>query len=197
MPKSGPVSKTYYLPPRRPQRRYKATQQNASSSMSSPPYKKQGASGDSDAVGADSMDKISIHRSQKRHKKHEEQESAPNTPTGNPSSRQTSLFGASTVNSDTSTENSLGMQTVAETNIEIEIVSPRLLQQRRDHWNGLHLGRDPYGLASKPYLDAGLPPPWPHCDLCEEKMPWLKRSQRLDIQQHQDMFQEETREESE
>jgi hypothetical protein len=33
-------------------------------------------------------------------------------------------------------------------------------REERDHRNGLHEGRDPYGLASKPFLDRGERLPW-------------------------------------
>jgi hypothetical protein len=38
-----------------------------------------------------------------------------------------------------------------------------------DHERGLHEGRDPYGLASRPYLDAGLTMPWRYCETCANK----------------------------
>lgn len=167
VPNSGPVSKAYHLPPRRPPRGCKITQKNAIATMSSLPCKEQGTRVNADAVGAGGMDRMRIPRVRKRHQEHEEQQNATDTPTTKECSRQTCLPGASPVDSDTSASKSVGIQT--------EAVSPTLLQQRRDHWKGLHIGRDPYGLASKEYLDAGLPPPWPRCDWCEEEMPWLQR----------------------
>ncbi|KAF1945086.1 hypothetical protein EJ02DRAFT_463669 [Clathrospora elynae] len=44
--------------------------------------------------------------------------------------------------------------------------------ERRDHLEGRHEGRDPYGLASRPYIDAGEPVPWRHCKMCEEEQAW-------------------------
>lgn len=67
----------------------------------------------------------------------------------------------------TSTDTEMGMGMDMETE--------KMIRQRHEHECGAHIGRDPYGLASKPYLDAGLPPPWERCELCEEEMVWLRR----------------------
>jgi hypothetical protein len=42
-------------------------------------------------------------------------------------------------------------------------------REERDHRNGLHEGRDPYGLASKPFLDRGERLPWGRCVECEKE----------------------------
>ncbi|USP82476.1 hypothetical protein yc1106_09750 [Curvularia clavata] len=175
MPKSGPISKTYHLPPRRQQKRYTSTQQNANSTMPFPISTKQGTRGKSDAVSVGSGDEISISSLRKQYQGQNGQKKAPITPTKKASSRQTPLSRAIAVDSDANTDRSFEMPTETEKDTKMEPASPTLLQQRRDHWNGLHIGRDPYGLASKEYLDAGLPPPWPRCDWCEEEIPWLQR----------------------
>jgi hypothetical protein len=41
--------------------------------------------------------------------------------------------------------------------------------EEHDHRNGLHKGRDPYGLASKPFLDRGERVPWGRCGECEKE----------------------------
>jgi hypothetical protein len=42
-------------------------------------------------------------------------------------------------------------------------------REYQDHRRGLHDGRDSYGLASMPYLNAGLPLPWGPCEECEKE----------------------------
>jgi hypothetical protein len=42
-------------------------------------------------------------------------------------------------------------------------------REYEDHRRGLHGGRDPYGLASMPCLNAELPLPWGRCEECEKE----------------------------
>lgn len=178
MPDLGPVSKAYHIPPRRGK---KIAEQNRTSTTPPPPLKDKSDSGILDAANVHSQYRIIMPRQRKKGQERVEQQSTTSTPATKSFSHQTSLDAAcaiepgSRAHKGASVSFYISKETETKPELKPEAVNPALLQQRRDHWRGLHIGRDPYGLASKPYLDAGLPPPWQRCDSCEEEMVWLQK----------------------
>jgi hypothetical protein len=61
----------------------------------------------------------------------------------------------------------------AATEIELILEVHNLVEEAErqlyQHAQGWHEGRDPYGLASQPYLLRGEPVPWWVCKMCKEE----------------------------
>ncbi|KAG9187635.1 hypothetical protein G6011_05506 [Alternaria panax] len=90
------------------------------------------------------------------------------------------------LSSSTKSKKSLAIENDAVPATEMEIVSKvhdraeEAEYQAFQHGRGAHEGRDPYGLASQPYLLQGQPVPWWVCRMCKEDDERMReRSARL------------------
>ncbi|KAF5850803.1 hypothetical protein GGP41_010525 [Bipolaris sorokiniana] len=143
---SGPISKTFRLLPRNPRTIRKLNKIKAASTIPSASTKREPESSSTGGTTA-------------------------KTYTFEPSQQENVTV--TIWSTDYSTTNEL-VTTESENNGNTETEEEDSEQQWLDHLMGAHDGRDPYGLASKPYLDAGLLPPWKRCRWCEESLVWLQ-----------------------
>lgn len=69
----------------------------------------------------------------------------------------------------TAVETGLAVATEEGITTEVHDSAKEAEQQLFQHAQGWHEGRDPYGLASQPYLWRGEPVPWWVCGMCKEE----------------------------
>ncbi|EMD89890.1 hypothetical protein COCC4DRAFT_124868, partial [Bipolaris maydis ATCC 48331] len=151
---SGPTSKTFHLLPRNPRTIRKLNRIKAAREMRSASTKK-------------------VNKSKRK-------ESGPSRTGGTTAetytlepSQQESITAALCYTDYSATNDLVTADIESYGNAEMEEEDSE--QQWSAHLTGAHNGRDPYEVASKPYLEAGLPPLWKRCRWCEE-IPELQQS---------------------